>query len=176
MADISTIRNNKTQLVEFVVDGWPKPKPRFKLEGKLIFFPSQKLMSLDHCQQCCCLVKEDTFSREGAYPATTRYCMETWQSKTDMFIQVSTYGRYIHNPEFTSHSRDNEKLESMKVWKKSMPVLQRLYLRIGSQLTGIHYPWFQSIVIRSSDTDVEVLACFFFKPSWIQAFHCLWND
>jgi hypothetical protein len=57
-----------------------------------------------------------------------------------MRYQVSTYGRYIHNPEFTSHSRDNEKLESMKVWKKNMPVLQRLYLRIGSQLTGIHYP------------------------------------
>ena len=80
-----------------------------------------------------------TFSREGAYPVATRNCMETWQGKTDIFTQVSTYGRYIQNPGFTSHSRDNEKLESMKVWNKSMPVI-RLYLRIGSQLTWIHYP------------------------------------
>jgi hypothetical protein len=109
---------NKTQLVEFFVDGWSKSKPRFKLEGKLIFFPSQKLMSLDHCQQCCFLVKED-------------------------------------HPGFHQEKADT-----------------KMFLRGKDAVDN----GFQSIVIRSSDTDVEVLACFFFKPSCIQAFHCLWND
>ena len=72
-----------------------------------------------------------TFSREGTYTVTTRYCMQTWQSKTYISIQVSACGSYINNRDLLDVP---ETMKSLSPWRfeKSMPVLQRVYLRIGS--------------------------------------------
>ena len=86
---------NKTQLVEFFVDEWSKMRPGFTLEGKLISPspPPQKLMSLDHCQQCCCCERGWFWALSGIawkcfYAENTQWIMDASQLWFDPQIQT----------------------------------------------------------------------------------------